>query len=143
MDSSIGFLYIVFVLSIVLYAMSGIIVAGFVIPLQIEQVGVKNGLLKLRKQMLIKGFLNLTLVIASIMALTTRFFINDQFTQRYLIVSMILLHAIGTLIKAFIDLKIYHQNYSPENKAIHVKIDKIERAQAKHRRAIDNPPTKR
>lgn len=141
MDNSLSFLYVVFFVSVILHVFAGILTATFIMPLQAKQAGVKNGLAKLRKQMLFKGFLNLTIIIASIFALTLRFVITDVATLRYMLTTMIALHAIGTTAKAIIDFQIYHQQYSPENKEMHEKIEKMEIAKAK--RAIDNPKAKR
>lgn len=76
--------------------------------------------------MLLKGFLALTVVFASIIALTARFFIGDPEYLRYLITGVILLHAVGTLWKSWIDYKIYHQQYSPQSKEFHRKVEALE-----------------
>ena len=126
MEASLTFLYIVFFISISLYVVAGVIITAFVIPLQVKEAGVHNGLRVLRKQMLLKGFLALVVAVASIVALTARFFIGDTDTLRYIITGVILLHAVGTLWKSWIDYKIYHQQYSPQSKEFHKKVEALE-----------------
>lgn len=136
-DPSLIFLYIVFFISILLYVIAGFITAAFVIPLQYEQSKVKNGLRGLRKQMLLKGLFALTVILASIIALTLRFFPFDENILRYIIVTMIAIHAGGTLGKSIIDFKIYHTQYSDENKKLHEKFEKEEILQGKDKVAED------
>ena len=123
---SLNFLYTVFFISIILHIAAGIITAAFVIPLQLQQVGVKNGLAKLRKQMVVKGFLSLVVIMSSILALTLRYVIHDIDILRYIIVTLILIHSLGALGKSYIDYEIYHQQYTEENKEIHEKIEREE-----------------
>lgn len=131
MENSLSFLYIAFFIAIVLHVAAGVIITAFVIPLQVKQVGVKNGLRSLREQMLMKGFLSLTVIVASILALTLRYIIPDPEILRYVIVTLILVHAIGMLGKAIIDLKIYHGQYSQESKDLHARIDVLEKGDAR------------
>lgn len=127
MDNSLIFLYVVFAVSIVLYILAAITIAGFVIPLQVEQTGVKNGLVWLRRTMLRKEFLSILVIIASIFALTARFFIHEVEILRYIITSLIFIHAFGTYGKAKYDRDIYTHQYSDESKELHRKIDALEK----------------
>jgi hypothetical protein len=134
-DSSLTFLYIVFFIAILEYVIAEFITAAFVIPLQYEQSKVKNGLRILRKQMLIKGVLAFIVILASIMALTLRFFPFEEHVIRYIIVTMIAIHASGTLGKSYIDYRIYHQQYSEASKRLHEKFEKEEISQGKDKAA--------
>lgn len=69
--------------------------------------------------MLRRGALSLAVIIFSIMALTLRFFPLEEHIYRYIIVSVIFSHALGTFSKSFIDYKIYHQQYSEDSKKLH------------------------
>lgn len=131
MENSTNFLYVTFFISICLHVAAGIIVAAFIIPLQFKEIRVKNGLVRLRKQMLTKGVLSLVVVVASVLALTSRYFIPDPNISRYIITTMILTHAIGTLAKSYIEYQIYHQQYSLESRQMHERIDKLEKADAR------------
>lgn len=126
MENSLVFLYIVFFISIIFYVTAGFITLALVLPLQFKEAGIRNGLRRLRKQMLAKGALAGIVITASIIGLTSRFFISDVDTFRYIITVMILIHALGTLGKSIIDLLIYHQQYSPESKELHKKIEVME-----------------
>lgn len=129
MTDSLTFLYTFFFLSIILHLLSAFITAGFVIPLQLKQAGVKNGLAKLRKQMVFLGFADLGTSIVSILALTMRFFISDPDLLRYLITTSIFAHSFGFFLRAYTFYRIYHQEYSEENKKIHEEIHERKRQQ--------------
>lgn len=131
MEISLIILYIVFFISIILYIVAAILISAFVIPLQVEQAGVKNGLIWLRKTMLRKEFLSLVVIVASIVALTLRFFVKDPVILRYIITSVIFIHSAGTLGKAVYDRAIYKHQYSELNKEMHKRIEKMEISDAK------------
>ena len=118
-QQSLIFLYVVFFLSIALYIAGGFITSAFVIPLQYEQSKVKNGLVVLRKYMLKKGVLSLVVIIFSILALTLRFLPLEEHMYRYIIVTIIFVHALGTCSKSVVDYRIYHQQYSEDSKKLH------------------------
>lgn len=124
MDSLL-FLYIFYFISIFLYVLTVIVTTAFVIPLQVKQAFVRNGLAILRRQLLFKGVLSLIVALVSILALTSRYFIDGEL-NRYVIVILILIHSTSTFGKSVIDLIVYHQQYSPENKLRHEKIEKME-----------------
>lgn len=125
------FLYGVFFLSIIILILAGIVAAAFVIPLQVKEVRVRNGLAKLRKQLLFKGALAFGTIAIAIVVLSLRYVINDLVTLRYITVSLVLLYAFVILAQTYIDYVIYRQNYTPENKRIHEKVEAIEKANEK------------
>lgn len=118
--------------AILLHILSAIIVGFFVIPLQIREAGVKNGLRKLRVQLLIYGFTIEGLSIVTIIILSSRYFktLVDAQVLRLLILLLVLLHAIAFFGLAIVGWLIYHQQYSDENKEVHEKIEKITRKEA-------------
>jgi small-conductance mechanosensitive channel len=124
--NSLTFLYIVYFTTIVVDVIAALITAAFVIPLQIKQNNVRNGLSRLRKQMLIKGVLSFAVIAFTIAALTARFFISELETLRYIIVTLILVQALGTLGKSIVDFQIYHTQYTEENKMKHAEIERLE-----------------
>jgi hypothetical protein len=99
---------------------------AYIIPLQFKQAGVKNGLIKLRKQLRSYGILMDVVSLTSIVALTARFFISGT-VYRYIIVTVVFLNALSALWKSLIFKAIYHQNYSPESIKLHAKIAKLEK----------------
>lgn len=131
MDPSLIFLYILFGAAILMHIVAGILTSAFVLPLQYKEAQVKNGLGALRIQLLKRGVLGLTVIVVSIISLTLRFVVHDIEVLRYVISFMIFLHGFGTLGKSIIDLKIYHQNYSPEQKRNHEILEQIEKGELK------------
>lgn len=117
---------ILIIIAILIHIVSAVIAFYYIIPLQAQQVGVKNGLIKLRKQMLRKGILSLIVIIASIFILALR--VNPfNWDTPYIITSLIFIHGLGIFGKTIIDYQIYHSQYSPESKDLHKRIDKLEK----------------
>lgn len=123
-------LQLIFYIAVIMHVAAGILTLACVIPLQLREAGVKNGLRKLRQQLLVKGLLSLAVIVFSIMALTGRSFLPDGLT-RFGMITFVMAHAIGILGKAYIDYQIYHQQYTEESKRMHEKIDALEKAKAK------------
>lgn len=123
------FLYVVFSLSIFVLIVAAVVAGAFVIPLQMKEAGVKNGLNKLRKQLLLKGFLDFGMIIIAVSTLLMRYVIHDQEVLRYLTVTLVFFFSISFLGHVLIDFLTYRQNYTPENKKIHAQIEEIETQQ--------------
>lgn len=136
MDNSLVFLYAVYIVSIIILVVAGIIAAAFVIPLQLKEARVKNGLARLRKQMLAKGIFTEIVIIFSLFSLTGRFIIHDTTTLRYTITLVILFFALFILFGVVLDYLIYNQNYTEKNKKLHEKIEQMENEE------IDKPKKK-
>lgn len=113
---------------------AAVIVISFVIPLQMKEAGVKNGLAFLRKQLLAKGFLAITTIITAVLALTIRNVITDLDLARFLVSGTVLVFSLSILGKAIIDYKVYHQQYTDENKDLHARFDTFEK---KHKAKLD------
>jgi len=122
-----NFIELAFLTGIVINAVAGVFIVAFVIPLQLKQVEVKNGLIKLRKQMLTKGVLSIIVIIATIAVLATVLIAPDIDILAYFIAGLVLIQAIGILGKSFIDYKIYHQQYSQVSKDMHERIEVLEK----------------
>lgn len=134
MDASTTFLFVAYALSIAVYVVSTVMILTFVIPLQIKMAEVKNGLIKLRKQLLVREAINLMFTIITIVFLGLRFSGFDVNIVRYLLGAMVVVQSILILTKAIIDKRIYHQDYTPANLAKHARIDRLEKAEAKRER---------
>lgn len=134
MDNSTTFLFIAYALSITVYVVSTVIILTFVVPLQIKMAEVKNGLIKLRRQLLIREAINLLFTIITIAFLSLRFSGVNVHIVRYLLGTMVVAQSILILTKAIIDKRIYHQDYTPANIAKHARIDRLEKAENKRER---------
>lgn len=91
----------------------------FILPLQIKEAGVKNGLAKLRIQLLIFGITMIATNIFSMLIVYIEFGEADimrAFLQ--------FLNAIGYVVFSTIGVLIYNQQYTDENKILHEKLDK-------------------
>jgi hypothetical protein len=117
---------IIFQFAVFLHVITGLVTLAFVIPLQVKEAGVKNGLAKLRKMLLLRGVLGLGVIAISVFALMARSFFDGD-ALRNAVVIFVLTHAIGLLLKTLIDYQIYHQQYTPESKELHKKIEVIEK----------------
>jgi hypothetical protein len=126
--NNIDVLYLIYFLAVGIHVIAGIITLAFVIPLQFQQTKVKNGLIMLRKQMLLKGVLSVIVAIVSVFALLGRWLPFDGVLLQYAILLFISTHALGLLGKSVIDYKIYHQQYSEHSKNMHEKIHILEKA---------------
>lgn len=112
------------IISIILRIISSIIMLFFFIPLQVKEVLVKNGLRRLRIQLLSVGII----VLAS--NILTAYILIDLLTsyskQRFDDVLAQLLNAIAYLALSIIYYRMYKAQYSPESKRLHEKIGKLE-----------------
>lgn len=122
--NSLEFLYAIYTISIGVLITAVAVNATFVIPLQIKEAQVDNGLNQLRKQMLLKGLIGIIVGVISILCLSIRFAINGDLA-RYITVLLIFSYSLGNLAISLIDSKIYRQNYNEENKELHKKIAKL------------------
>lgn len=120
------FLTTVYYLSIFLHIVALVIALAFVIPLQIKEARVKNGLKKLRKLMLMSGLTIIFLSVVSIIALSIPLVARGSEIARYISVTTVLLHSIGFLIFALIKRQIYREQYSTEQKEFHEEVAKLE-----------------
>jgi hypothetical protein len=119
-------LYGIYFASVVVHIISLAVHLTWVIPLQIREAGVKNGLRKLRVLMLSSGLAFIVMDVISIIVLTLRFFIPEGPLLRYLIVGLIFMHSFSFLVFSFIKRTMYRQQYSEHQKNLHAKIEKLE-----------------
>lgn len=131
MEDSLLFLYIVYIGSIIIHILALIVHATYVIPLQIREARVQNGLKTLRILMLASGLTMVLISLITIFVLSMRFFVPAGDLSRYLAVSLILLHSIGFLVFALIKRKMYQQQYSIKQKELHSKMATLERNEKK------------
>lgn len=123
---SLTTLYIVYIISIIIHIIAAALTAITVIPLQAKEAMVKNGLAKLRKQLLAKGILSFVVAVVSVGALAGRFLVDNNEHARYLVLVFVVTHSLGLLGKAVIDYQVYHQQYTPLNMLLHERFAKYE-----------------
>lgn len=121
MIDSLTFLYLVYYVAIVVLIGAAIIVGSVLIPLQMKEAGVKNGLLKLRKRMLHEMVILLILCVTSVAALSLRFFIDGE-VAKYTTVVLVLIFALGLISLAINKVMMYREQYSDESKDLHAKV---------------------
>ena len=99
--------------SMILCLMAAIIVLLFIIPLQVGQAGVKNGLAKLRKQLLAYGLTTLTTTsIAAYFLANVSIRLAESGTYASTTSQVLLLvFSISKFLIAYIGHQIYHQQY--------------------------------
>jgi len=125
--TSLNILYVVYLISIIIYIITVFLDVAFVLPLQAKEARIKNGLTLLRKQLLLRGIVGILVALASISALASRYFPANTEVIRYIALFFVLVSALGSLVKAIIDYMIYHQQYSDESIKRHQKIAKLEK----------------
>lgn len=129
--NEITILYIIYIASILLHVISVFVTAVFIVPLQIKESKVKNGLISLRKNLLYFGFLVIAVGIVSIIALTLPLTPFDGAFRRWVSVVVVALHAISYLGFSIVGYQIYHTQYSPDVKKLHEKIERLEKRRKK------------
>lgn len=124
-----------YLISILFHLFAFIICLAFVIPLQIKEAKIKNGLKMLRVQMLGSGLTIIFLSLMSMIALIIPIIFAEQplysnLTRpiemyQYISIIVVFLHATGFLILSLIKRAMYRQQYSDYQKAIHKKVNDI------------------
>lgn len=116
-------------LSIVFIALSAIIIIVFNVPLQIREAKVKNGLAKLRIQLLLFGFVLLVTNFVSLFFLAElgiRVF-NTMIVVNQHMQILLAIYGASHFALACIGYMIYHQQYTSKQKELHARIEKIEK----------------
>ena len=94
--------------------------ATTVIPLQIKEARVVNGLAKLRRQLLINGLANLiAALLAAIILALSLMGVRSRLIFEFLISGFVL----DLIVNAETKHRIYHQQYTEEHKALSEKIE--------------------
>jgi hypothetical protein len=109
-------------IAILIRIIAALLIIFQIIPLQFKEAQVKNGLGRLRKQLLIVGF---TLFLTNLLAITLIHITKDSTSDLPTLIQII--NAFALLILAYILYLIYHEQYTPESKKIHKQIDKAQK----------------
>lgn len=110
-------------LNLVLRVLTAYIFCAFLIPLFIKEARVKNGLQKLRIEMLTSGSLIFLINTLGIFIIAFRYLGYDT---RILTEVITYFNSLAFLAYALIKLNVYTEKYTPENKKLHEKFDKME-----------------
>jgi ABC-type multidrug transport system fused ATPase/permease subunit len=127
LPESLLFLYVFYFISILLHISSAIIVTKFVIPLQIRESKVQNGLLSLRRELLRFGITILVISILTVITLSVRFFVSNTDIARVVSVILVLVHSMTFLYLSTIIYRIYNTQYTPEQKDLHRRMSQAEK----------------
>jgi len=93
----------------------------FVFPLQLREFSVRNGLIKLRQQLLLFGVIIFLINVISTLFLINVVFFNYQ--QSFVDTVIQLFNAFSFLIISTIGSLIYHSQYSKESKDYHEELE--------------------
>jgi len=104
---------------------TAIIFLAFIIPLQWKEANVKNGLKKLRKQLLVSGLIIFHLNIIGLSVVLIKYVTGDSSLQGITEI-VTLISSLGFFAIAIIEYQVYHQRYTPEQKKLHAEFEKME-----------------
>lgn len=89
----------VYLVAIIIHVVSIFICGYFTLPLQIKEAFVRNGLARLRKELLMFGATIIALGIITVITLGIRF-ISTAYWVRYIALALIVCHSLGFLLMA-------------------------------------------
>lgn len=118
------------IIAVVFRLVAAIIFLAFIIPLQIKQVQVKNGLRKLRYELLTTGIVIFLINTVGLGLVAAKFFVSPEVIQRLTDI-LTILNTAGFLTVAIIQFNVYHHRYTPEQKKLHEEFNKMELAAEK------------
>lgn len=130
MIDSLQFLFGVYLLCIAISSATLMTTLFFVVPLQIEKAGVKNGLSVLRKKLLAKGILSVLMSITTVLVLSSRFFIQGEIV-RYLNTTLILFFSLFWFVRELIEASIYRTQFTEDQISLHSKFSILESSRGK------------
>jgi hypothetical protein len=115
---------------------SSIVLIFLLIPLQLKEAKVKNGLRMLRLKLLSVGFI---LLVTNILSIGLIFITGvDVVLLKILTAVLQFMNAVSALALALVFLSIYHQSYTEAAKKVHIEVDKQEKLDEKKNKVIDN-----
>ena len=107
-------------ISFLIRVVATVVLVWQIIPLQWKESSVRNGLRKFRIQLLIMDF---TLLLANILAMVLILTTKGQILFFPICVQVV--NAIAMLILVIVLYLMYHDQYTPESREIHRRIDKL------------------
>ena len=112
------------IINVIIRIITAVIFLAFLIPLFIREAKVRNGLRKLRYQLLATGCIIFFVNTSGLFIIVARNAGIDVTTATDIISY---LNTFGFFIYSVITLIIYTQQYTPENKQMHEKFEKFEK----------------
>lgn len=129
---TIEFSQISIIINVILRLITAFIFIWFIIPLQIKQADVRNGLRLLRTELLVSGVILFLINTIGLGIIIVKPFTDPK--QLSLFTDFIaLFNSVGFLIVAAIKFQIYHSQYTPENILMHQHFERIEVAHKKEK----------
>jgi len=122
-DFTISFSNIGIILSIIIRIITSIILLWLVIPLQIKQAQVKNGLKTLRKALLLSGLLLFLIDTVGLIIIVIRPIANSA-TIKLVIDIASIINSIGLFSLGILWFLIYKQQFTDKNIKLHEKVEK-------------------
>ncbi len=126
--SEIGLIY-----DVILRVITAILFLSFLLPLIIKEAAVRNGLRKLRYQLLVTGLIILFVNTSGLFVIVARYMGMD-ITKTTEWISH--LNSTGFFIYVLTGVAMYRQNYSADTKKLHEKIEKMEKKKALKRKVV-------
>lgn len=111
------------VINVAIRIITALVFMGFLLPLFIKEAGVKNGLRLLRYELLFTGTIIFIVNISGLFIILFRYLGFDLGKITDIVTYF---NSFAFLAYSLVKLKIYTQRYTPENKALHEKFEKIE-----------------
>lgn len=113
------------VISIFIRIITAIVFLAFIIPLQIKEATVKNGLKKLRIELLATGITIFFVNTVGLILVILKFFVEPSIVQAITDI-LTVFNTFGFLGVAILQYNIYHHRYTPEQKELHEKFSRME-----------------
>lgn len=110
--------------NIIIRIITAVIFLCFIIPLQIKEARVKNGLAVLRLELLVSGIILFFVNTFGLSVIVLRYLFGDSVVQK-VTEFITIFNSIGFLFIACIKFHIYHREYTPENKQIHATMERL------------------
>lgn len=119
--------------NIVVRIVTAIIFLKFIIPLQFKEAQVKNGLLRLRYELLASGIIMFLVNTVGLSIIIFQYFFPENIVNQFANLVTIF-NTLGFLMIALIKYKIYHTKYTPAQKKLHEKFNRMEIAAERKKR---------
>lgn len=118
---------LVFVIfNVIIRVITALLFIAYLMPLLIREATVKNGLKKLRFELLFTGSLIFIVNTSGLWIIFHRYFIGTARLEEITNIITVI-NTFGFLLYAITMLNVYTHKYTPENKKLHEKFDRIEK----------------
>lgn len=122
------FLHFLTSIALLLRILSSVILLFFFLPLQVKESRIKNGLQKLRIQLLVLG--TCIFLINAVSIITLAQIVFSDVHQTFMTCFFQFFNGVGFMVVSIVCYLIYHSQYSEESLQRHEQIQKMEDKQA-------------